>query len=416
MHNRPTCTHATPRSPDQARAGIALFVVLAALCALSLLAATLAMVNVADVQMLNRTLGTVTSLYEANAGTQYILTRVENDLRHGTLALTGRVETVNYAPPSGLAIAPVTRLEQTCDTNAYCVHVTGYNRDSTCRLEIIFRRLSLLEMGIFGNEAVAMKQDGAIYAFDSRNVPSPTPTNSNGQALVGSNESVVTHQNSRIDGSFLLGVSPAGQDATWTETPAGGSLIDGMAGLPVDRVDPDPMGVVSGSLAQAFAAIATTNNNATAVPPITSPHYALQVNNGDTVTLSSGSYYVGNVSLKQGATLNIQAHTGPVTLYLTGSFIANEGATININGTSPDFIIYSNSDDPITLRHNGDFRGVIYAPLADVEIKNSADFEGLAWGAFVDVKNGGAVYIDQAAMDLFLSSDVAMVSWKECRL
>ena len=94
---------------------------------------------------------------------------------------------------------------------------------------------------------------------------------------------------------------------------------------------------------------------------------------------------------------------------------AKEGSTLNITGNPTDFRIFSDSSESIILKHDGAFRGVIYAPYAPVEVRNNGDLLGAVWASTVEIKNSGNVYIDVAAIDKFPSNDIRILSWKDVR-
>ncbi|MBN2284456.1 MAG: hypothetical protein JXO48_11255, partial [Deltaproteobacteria bacterium] len=150
--------------------------------------------------------------------------------------------------------------------------------------------------------------------------------------------------------------------------------------------------------------------------------------NAETLTLvgkpGGADYYITSLTLKNGATLNIDASAGPVNVYLSGTVDISEGdleaktgASINSNGNPTDFKLFSNSSQDVIFKHNGDFRGMIYAPYSHVEIKNSADAYGLVWGGTADIKNGGEFYFDTALKDLYPSNryEMTVVSWWDVR-
>ena len=151
------------------------------------------------------------------------------------------------------------------------------------------------------------------------------------------------------------------------------------------------------------------------MPPITLPQNRVNIGNGSTIHLPAGNYYISDLILKNGASMTLDATTGPVTLYITGQLEAKEGSSINMTGNPPDLRIYSNSSDPIILKNDGDFKGVVYAPLAPIEVKNSGDFYGICWGSSLELKNSGNIYVDVSAMRRYLTDQIILLSWKEIR-
>jgi len=50
---------------------------------------------------------------------------------------------------------------------------------------------------------------------------------------------------------------------------------------------------------------------------------------------------------------------------------------INVTGSTLDFSIFPNSTEGIIFKHGSAFKGVVYAPYAPIQMKNSADTFGL---------------------------------------
>ncbi len=133
------------------------------------------------------------------------------------------------------------------------------------------------------------------------------------------------------------------------------------------------------------------------------------------MTLTAGNYYVEDLELKQGATLNIDSTGGRVTIYLVGRMEAKAGSAINMTGPPTAFSLFSNSTQDIILKNSGTLQGEIYAPEAFVEVKNNGDFYGTIWGETVDLKNSGILYVDAALIERRWDSTVYLASWKEVR-
>jgi hypothetical protein len=409
--------------------GIVLMAVLIVVFALAVLAATIAVMAVTDIKMTAHFKRATEALYEADAAVQYVKVQIESDLQSGSLILDSAVENVNYSAPDGMFFDKVTRLVQTGDTNAYFFAVTGYSDKARVTVETVFRRASTFELGLFGDTELDTKAYGNVYTYNSTVVSNPVPEDSLGGGRIASNGDFLSHQDTFVDGSFQLGEDTMGTEASWRETPEGGSIITGEPAVQTDRIDPDPLGVIGGELAADFAkySVPTNNNNADVEPPIKQPKYdvILSTNKTHTMTLTAGDYYIHDLTLRANTTLNI---IGPVNIYLTGSMEAKKGSTINTTGNPTDLSIFSNGGDSdrnrgvgygigesIILKNDGDFKGLIYAPYTPIIVMNSADFYGIAWGEQVEIKNGGDVYIDIALMQSYLGNVVKLLTWKERR-
>jgi len=191
----------------------------------------------------------------------------------------------------------------------------------------------------------------------------------------------------------------------------GGSSIvkgDAMAG-PGDAVDIDGTAVVTGyagsrvtplNLPPVDASGAAVNNDNDQLPPIwqgqvwrdplrASGDFSLLA--GEVYTIPPGTYYVRNVLLAGGSTLNI---VGPTTIYVTGSFRREGGTFVNnthvaenlqILGTGGDFFINSFND----------FYGVVYSPESRIVLNGDADWFGACVGRTLMINGSGTGHYDE---------------------
>jgi hypothetical protein len=390
-----------------------LFAVMATLAGLTLLAGTVFTVIATDIGITGNYKTGSEAFYQADAGSAYVRDRIGRALAAGTLVLDGQNKVVNIPPAAGYTFDPVTNLLCMGNTNIYMFRVTGRRQSSQATLEVTVRRKPLLAFGVFGNELIDGKATGKFMSYDARLTPNPTPADSTGEVDIGSNEDVTTYSGTLVDGNLVLGQDTAGIQGLWN-APGQGQIVTGEAELQMDRIDPDPLGAVSGSLAAEFAAVAVSNNNALASPPIPA-NGRVRLGNGDTLTLTSGNYYLAELDLGNGASLVIDATAGPVNIYLTGAADLKNGSSVNITGMPTDLSLYANSSAGVRLFNNGDFKGTVYAPLATVEIKNTGNFYGLAWGRVADIKNSGEIYVDMNTVYKRISNEIKLVNWKDVR-
>ncbi|MBN1827610.1 MAG: hypothetical protein JW884_00490, partial [Deltaproteobacteria bacterium] len=201
-------------------------------------------------------------------------------------------------------------------------------------------------------------------------------------------------------------------------------IINGTPGIDIPRVNPDPLGALdpTSTLGQKFQDVITNNDNNT-VPGLTG-NTSIDLGNGETMTLTAGDYFLTDIVLRNGSILEIDATGGPVNIYLSGTLDtedgeleAKNGSQINNQSLPTDFYIYSNSSQSIILKHGSDLSGMVYAPNAPVEIRNSGDVYGLVWGKTIDIKNSGQYFFDIAFKDKFTSNnyDINVASWKDTR-
>ena len=359
------------------------------------------------------------AFYDAEAGLQYVIAKIEDGLAQETLFLSGTTVTINYAAPAGFSFDTITTLTRVGTTSDYRFQVIGHSGNASSTVEAVIARDSFFQYGAFGDNSVDIKSSGSVYSYDSRTTPNPTPTDSTGEGDVGSNRQVSVYNYTHVDGDVALGDDGAGTEGIYDPHGSPGPTITGQEGADVDRVDPDPLGAAGGTLATDFATYSDSanNDNAGGSPSIIGD--SIYLSTGQTMTLAGkaggANYYLTSLTLSSGATLNIDTSLGPVNIYLTGALDAKNGSDINITGQPTDVTIYSNSTDDITFKHEGDMKGALYAPYAKVELNNTANVYGMIWAKGVLIHNPGVLYFDTALKDKFTSNEVSLVSWQEVR-
>jgi len=409
------------------------------LAIISILGTTAVIVTTTDLKIGSNYKASEQAFYDAEAGAQYVLKKLAIDLDDSdseTVDLTGNPISLNYSTPSGFFFTVPTELTS-LGNDQYSFNVTGHGpNNSETVIEVVFstEQKSLFDFGLFTNGTLDLKADAKIYSYDSSETPIPDPINfpdiifpdaSTGEADIGSNTQVITKMNTYIDGDLGLGADSSGSDAIWTDT--GTPIVTGTSDT-VGRVDPDPLGANDSDppseLYNKFDDIITNNDNGTAGDgsPLEGAT-AIYLGNGETLTLTAGDYYITDIILKNSSTLEIDATSGPVNIYLRGTLDAEEGEIESKNGSAfnnlsqpTDFSIFSNSDQDITFKHSTAFKGMVYAPNAHVEMNNSAGVYGLIWGNTATINNSGEFYFDVAIKDKYLSPNnftIDVLSWKD---
>ncbi len=355
------------------------------------------------------------ALYDAEAGVNAVIAKVNDGTF--TWPATGNSQVVTVACPSdfkfnGCAGAGTTSVTVTnVDGTYYQFQVTGYGYNNAAKtIEVRFKRKPAFDFGLFADGVVDLKASVQVYSYNSNVTPNPTTTDSLHNGDVGSNTEIVGYNGTLVDGDAGLGASAGGTTATLNIK--SGTVITGTSGTEVGRVDPDPLGAVGGELSAKFTTYSATNDNTLTG---TTGVSGTVINGGATLVGKPGgaNYYISSLTLGNRDTLTVDTTNGPVNIYMTGELEAKNGSLINVTGSTLDFSIFSNSTDKIVFKHGSAFKGVVYAPYAPIEMKNSADTYGLIWGGSIDIKNSGQFYFDEALNDKFLSKKVTVASWKD---
>lgn len=374
------------------------------------------------------------AFYNADSGVQYVIGYIENDLKTngGTTTLLptsdGPTNAKSFTPgtPAGFSFTIFTIAQTTvAGKKIYSFTSTGTGTDNAKYLiTSSFTRgeTSAISFAAFGDEKSDTKNSGTTLSFDSS---STDPTKNNplapgfvgtGEADIGSNDWLVTHNGATIDGDGVLGAKD--DNSATTNQIHGGTTFSGTAPVNAGRIDPDPLGInTAGGMYNPLTYVASNDNALASV--------GNTINTNGTVTLvgkpGGANYYFTSITLKNGANLNIDTSLGPVNIFLNGTLEAKNGSNINVLGPSgpgkaTDFAIFSNStaNNGIVFKHNSEFRGLVYAPLTDVEMKNSSAVYGSIWGKTIDIKNSGTLYYDTALKNKYktVSNDLTLSSWQ----
>jgi hypothetical protein len=216
---------------------------------------------------------------------------------------------------------------------------------------------------------VTLLEDGVVVdSYDSA-LGNYDPSTAGAEANIGSNGDIKL-----LTGNTVRGNAQAGG----TVTLGAGSTITGTTTAPAPPVTFPPV------------------DTAPPIPP--APN--LSVANGATATLSAGTYYFDAITLGSGATLNI---TGPVVIYMTGTFDAQGGAMINATAASTrkptDLLIFSSKAGEDAVKGypgGGLFRGGIYALGAEIEFSAGWTVHGSLVGTQIDIEDGVQFHYDRA--------------------
>ncbi len=403
------------RLPIGNNKGMVMAIILMLVAVLVILGTTGILTVTTDMKISSNFRENARALYDAEAGVNAVIAKVNDGTF--TWPATGNSQVVTVACPSdfkfnGCAGAGTTSVTVTnVDGTYYQFQVTGYGYNNAAKtIEVRFKRKPAFDFGLFADGVVDLKASVQVYSYNSNVTPNPTTTDSLHNGDVGSNTEIVGYNGTLVDGDAGLGASAGGTTATLNIK--SGTVITGTSGTEVGRVDPDPLGAVGGELSAKFTTYSATNDNTLTG---TTGVSGTVINGGATLVGKPGgaNYYISSLTLGNRDTLTVDTTNGPVNIYMTGELEAKNGSLINVTGSTLDFSIFSNSTDKIVFKHGSAFKGVVYAPYAPIEMKNSADTYGLIWGGSIDIKNSGQFYFDEALNDKFLSKKVTVASWKD---
>jgi len=398
--------------------GMVLVVVLLLLSALIILGTTTIMQTSTDLKISGNYKSSVQAFYDADAGVQYAIAKMEEGLKSSpqtfTLSSAGSPATLTYTTPTGFSFT-ISTIAKNSGSNTYSFTSTGNApNNAQAAIEATFERGSVINYAAFGDESVDNQGTSSVKSYEHTPGMTLPPTSFTGDGDIGSNGDVTIKSGATIDGDVALGDDGEGTEGTLDNK----GTITGEEGTDVARVDPDPLGVVDGEYATNFTTYSTSNDNALATGSGISGT-EINIGSGDTATLvgkaGGANYYFTDIVIGSKGTLDIDSDLGPVNIYLAGSLEAKSKSSINVSSVPAEFSIFSNSTDSIVFKHGGDFKGLVYAPYAQVEMKNSADYYGAIWAGTLLMHSSGTIYYDTGMKDKFSSDDLTLTSWKEDR-
>jgi len=390
------------------------------LAIISILGSTAVVVTTTDLKIGTNYKTSVQAFYDADAGSQYAIAMIENGLGDGTFTLpaSGGTSSLTFDQPADFSfnISDIS----TAGSNAYTFTSTGSGPgNSQAVIEVSFEREPAINYAAFGDQKTDAKNGGTTLSYDSssldptKNDPSDPSFQSTHEADVGSNDWLVTHNGASIDGSGVFGEQSDGSSTT--DSIHAGTTFYGTAGVDAGRIDPDPLGINSGGVYDPSTYSASNDNALSGV--------GTSINTSGSITLvgkaGGANYYFTSITLKKDSNLTIDVTDGPVNIFLVGGLSTHNNTTINVidsegdPGNPTDFAIFSNSTTKIDFKHGSTFMGLVYAPFADVDMKNNSSVYGSIWANTVDIKNTGTLYYDTALKDKYTTNNLLPLSWKE---
>ena len=451
-------------SQIDAQRGSALIMTLMFIAVLSIAGSTAVTMSSTDLLLGGAFRASQTAFHNADAGVKYATYQIAELIADDRLKLDGSEVAESYSfdkpPDFEFDIAEKSTFTRIANTRKYLMQVTGRFRPKSpikSMVEVVLQRRRALPYGLFAADRLDLPNQGRIHSYDSRNSPSGGAlTTSTGEVNVAASGRVraeSSHSDFGVDGEITLVEDASGEVAEFefrepspdappppaTIATGGGNELRLRAGRAIAA---DPLDVKE-MVGKAHQDLQRQNDNSrlsdgqdrnlTDSASLPAGNYQLKditLEAGDSLTLNATHgdirIYAESITVEGNATLDVitSQKGGNVTIYLDGpaslgSPSSTAQPTLNVIGGATTFRLFSSSDEPIGIYHNGDFKGLIYAPYADVAVRNaSARGYGLLWGRTLDFSANETAYFfytDTALQELFLANDVELVSWKEWR-
>ena len=288
--------------------------------------------------------------------------------------------------------------------------VTIANRSGTARLvsNQTWHTGSGLPPGPFGDHWVRLRQNGKVTSYDSR--IGPISVSEDHDCLVGSNvnpndsqSGVHLDENSEVWGNIAV----AAPEEDGRVTNQNNSIISGEIRynqpkwdlLPLDmpgfhtEAGGGPYGEIIGEYGSKPGNYEVTNNG-------------FRAYNNAEVTFGAGKYHFDTFELSNNVEFRVDPDIGPgetVDIYVESSIIFENNSEllppIAITGDTTKLRFYFNGTTKVDLSNNVEFFGVMYAPNAEIEVRNNDSVFGNLIGKQVYIWNNATVHFDKALVD-----------------
>ncbi len=253
------------------------------------------------------------------------------------------------------------------------------NRAMT-QVQVGVQRGSPFQIGLLGRSLIGVEDRVVVDSYDST-LGEYDPMTAGAEGHIQSNGDITLLTDNTVKGNALAG---------GTVTLGSGSTITGTT----------TEGVPSATVVTDLSYPAYKSDTTGIAPPgaYDTSTYDLTVNPGETVTLDPGTYSFNKVTLGAGAQL---AMTGPVVIYMTDQFYAQNGAVINTSKIPANLMIISSMSgvDAITTEEPGagEFYGGIYALDGEVEFNDGGwKIYGAIVADEIDIEDDAQFHYDVA--------------------
>ena len=412
-------------NPCQNERGVALIIALMFLSILGLLGTTALVLTTTDIRIGGNYKTNAQAFYDADAGVNYAIAGMAEGLKADpqTFILPATIGSSSsltpFSAPTGFGFsykAPgITMITE--NRFSFITNGSGPN-NAQSTIKAICKRSPMINYAAFGNQKLDIKNGVLTQSYDSsssvsaeRN-PNDPSFQSTHKADVCSNDWLLTQNGVSIDGSGVLGEKQDGSPTT--NGISSGTTFYGDTPVNKGRIDPDPLGSMSGGEYDPTT-YSTSNDNslATGLSGNTINGNALLIG-----TPGGADYFLTSITLGNSEKLTVDTSAGDVRIFLTGPIDLRDNSEIEMNPATCDatkFAVFSNSVSKISIENSADFIGLIYAPYAPVDVKNSAEVYGAIWGNNVEINNSGAIYYDSALRNKYLSNNLSLTAWEDLR-
>ncbi len=283
--------------------------------------------------------------------------------------------------------------------------MVGHGR-ATLGLVVRARVESISSLGIFSTESLRANPGVLIDSFDSTLGPYAlqVDTATNYQAILGSNGDIKLQNGTEIRGDAVVGPTGA--------VDAGGGTI---TGIPRQRPEPASIPAVDVPDVGILTSLSHSGAAPLVIPAGEHGHSVLELGmHTSTLVQGPATLVIGDLTLKKGATLELDATGGPIEIFITGSMELDLSAFVVTTLYDPAGVVFQIASDDskaLNLGAQSTFYGFIYAPHGDVKLGAKFNLYGGLVANSYDVATKGAMHFDTSVVRR-LRALPGRVSWR----
>ncbi|HTL68415.1 MAG TPA: hypothetical protein VL200_12190 [Lacunisphaera sp.] len=220
------------------------------------------------------------------------------------------------------------------------------------------------------------------------------PSVGNNGSIMGANTPAgVTVDPNRVSTDFSASFDPV-------STPTGGSSLASLGNNDL----PTTIGTAGTTNVYTISSISSSGNNTK----------VLTIQGDVTLIVSSSISMTGNSSIYIAPGSSLKIYTAG-TVDITGNGVANGGTTQATQGQAKNFQVWgtSTTSQNISIKGNGAFSGVVYAPTANVTIAGNGDVSGSVVANNITLTGNAAFHYDESLSDFGGGNPYRVSLWEE---
>ncbi|MFH1883558.1 MAG: hypothetical protein ABIL62_12715 [Planctomycetota bacterium] len=289
----------------------------------------------------------------------------------------------------------------TGDINSgFIIESTGKSGQAERTVNATLRLQGLFENAIFVAETIDMQNNNLVVGYNS--ATGETDLEIQIGTLSTAPDSIILGSNTTITGDVVVGVGGDPETVVQSEGTITGVTYALSEEYELPTITP-PSLPDKGTI---------DVQSTTILSPADSGRYAgiTSLNNGGLIEIDGGDvvlHITGDIRMDNSSEIRINDGSS-LTLYVDGNMTFVNGAGINNpSGNCADFKLYGTGTETqvFELKNNSDVFGAIYAPNAEIILKNNATLHGSVTAKKFTIKNNGTFYYDAALRDVSVSDE-----------